>query len=158
MVSGYTVVSEMGMDQTDKQTSVAVKVNIFDRTYSLRSFKDEAHVLSIARLVDERMRQISEHMTTLDPAWIAVLAALNIADELQELKARREGGELVEKEPEFPARDKSQTWFEEIFSAGGDAEPPAERRERLSSQISNKLKALRREDPKPVNLTLEGEE
>ena len=150
--------SEMGMNQTDKQTSVAVKVNIFDRTYSLRSFKDEEHVLSIARLVDERMRKISEHMTTLDPAWIAVLAALNIADELQELKAQYEGAELFEEGQDFPAREKSQTWFEEIFNAGGDAEPPAERRERLSSQVSNKLKALRREDPKPINLTLEGEE
>ena len=146
------------MNQADKQTSVAVKVNIFDRTYSLRSFKDEEHVLSIARLVDERMRQISEHITTLDPAWIAVLAALNIADELQELKAQYEGAELFEKEPNFPGHEKSQTWFEEIFSAGGDAELPAERRERLSSQVSNKLKALRREDPKPINLAMEGEE
>ena len=150
--------SEMGINQTDKQTSVAVKVNIFDRTYSLRSFKDEEHVLSIARLVDERMRQISEHMTTLDPAWIAVLAALNIADELQELKAQYEGAEIFEKEPNLTGPEKSQTWFEEIFNASGDAEQPAERRERLSSQVSNKLKALRREDPKPINLTLEGEE
>ena len=149
------MMSEMGMKQMDKQTSVAVKVNIFDRTYSLRSFKDEEHVLSIARLVDERMRQISEHMTTLDPAWIAVLAALNIADELQELKAQYEGAELFEGEPDFPVHEKSQTWFEEIFNA----EPPAEeRRERLSSQVSNKLKALRREDPKPINLSLEREE
>ena len=150
--------SEMEPKQTDKQASVAVKVNIFDRTYSLRSFKDEEHVLSIARLVDERMRQISEHTTTLDPAWIAVLAALNIADELQELKAQYEGAEHFEKEPNFPAREKSQTWFEEIFNAGDAAESSTERRERLSSQVSNKLKALRREDPKPINLSLEGEE
>ena len=149
---------EMGMKQMEKQTSVAVKVNIFDRTYSLRSFKDEEHVLGIARLVDERMRRISEHVTTLDPAWIAVLAALNIADELQELKARYEGAELFEQEPNFPVHEKSQTWFEEIFNAGDNAEQPAERRERLSSQVSNKLKALRREDPKPANLSLEREE
>ena len=86
----------------DKQTSVAVKVNIFDRTYSLRSFKDEEHVLSIARLVDERMRKISEHMTTLDPAWIAVLAALNIADELEELKDQYERSELSRKSRTSP--------------------------------------------------------
>jgi cell division protein ZapA len=148
----------MEMKQTDKQTSVAVKVNIFDRTYSLRSFKDEEHVLSIARLVDERMRKISEHMTTLDPAWIAVLAALNIADELQELKAQSEGGTAFEKEPNLPGREESQTWFEEIFNAGGTPDPTGEKRERLSSQVSTKLKALRREDPKPINLSLEGEE
>jgi cell division protein ZapA (FtsZ GTPase activity inhibitor) len=147
----------MGMKQTDQQ-SVAVKVNIFDRTYSLRSFKDEEHVLSIARLVDERMRKISEHMTTLDPAWIAVLAALNIADELEELKAQYERAEPFEKGANFPGHEKSQTWFEEIFNAGDDPETTGERRERLSSQVSNKLKALRREDPKPINLSLEGEE
>lgn len=147
----------MGMKQTDEQTSVAVKVNIFDRTYSLRSFKDEEHVLGIARLVDERMRQISEHTTMLDPAWIAVLAALNIADELQELKAQYEACEPFEKEPHPPAPERSQTWFEEIFSAA-DAETTGERRERLSSQVSNKLKALRGEDPKPINLSLNREE
>ena len=146
------------MKQTDEQTSVAVKVNIFDRTYSLRSFKDEEHVLSIARLVDERMRKISEHMTTLDPAWIAVLAALNIADELEELKAQYERPELFENGPNFPVHEKSQTWFDEIFNDGDADEPVGERRERLSRQVSNKLKALRREDPKPISPPLEGEE
>ena len=146
------------MKQTDEQTSVAVKVVILGRTYSLRSFKDEEHVLSIARLVDERMRQISEHVTTLDPAWIAVLAALNIADELEELKARYERAENFEEGPNPPAPEKSQTWFEEIFNAADTAETAGERRERLSSQVSNKLKALRREDPKPINLSVEGEE
>lgn len=146
------------MKQTDKQTSAAVKVVIFDRTYSLRSFKDEEHVLGIARLVDERMRQIAEHVTTLDPAWIAVLAALNIADELEELKALYERAETSEKESNLAAPEKSQTWFEEIFNDAGAEETAGQRRERLSSQVSNKLKALRREDPKPINLTVEGEE
>jgi cell division protein ZapA len=146
------------MKQTDEQTSVAVKVVIFDRTYSLRSFKDEEHVLGIARLVDERMRQIAEHVTTLDPAWIAVLAALNIADELEDLKARSGRAENFEGGPNLPAPEKSQTWFEEIFNDAGDAETAGQRRERLSSQVSNKLKSLRREDPKPINLSVEGEE
>lgn len=148
------------MKQTDEQTSAAVKVVIFDRTYTLRSHKDGEHVRGIARLVDERMRQIAEHVTTLDPAWIAVLAALNIADELAELKARYERAETFEEEeePGLPAPEKSQTWFEEIFNAADSAAPAGERRERLSSQVSNKLKALRREDPKPINLSVEGEE
>jgi cell division protein ZapA (FtsZ GTPase activity inhibitor) len=104
------------------------------------------------------MRQIAEHVTTLDPAWIAVLAALNIADELEDLKARYERAENFEEGPNLPAPEKSQTWFEEIFNDAGADETAGQRRERLSSQVSNKLKSLRREDPKPINLSVEGEE
>jgi cell division protein ZapA (FtsZ GTPase activity inhibitor) len=147
--------AEMENTQTGEQTSVVVKVNIFDQTYSLRSSRGEEHILSIAQLVDERMRKISEHTTNFDLARIAVLAALNIADELQEMKAQSAVSELIDQESNDSGRVKTQTWFEEIFDA---AEPARETRERLSSQVSNKLQSLRREDSKPIKLSIEGEE
>ncbi|HKS30291.1 MAG TPA: cell division protein ZapA [Pyrinomonadaceae bacterium] len=129
-----------------------VRVNIFDQIYSLRSPKGEEHIRRIAEVVDERMRQISAHTTTFELSRIAVLAALNIADELQDLKAQSEEkaaaptspvdeSEREEALPESAAAGsdetgKAQTWFEAIF----DAEVPVkERSERLSSQISNRL-------------------
>lgn len=136
-----------------------VRVNIFDQVYSLRSPKGEEHIRRIAEVVDERMRQISAHTTTFELSRIAVLAALNIADELQDLKAR--GAEPLAATPsggmegeEAAAPDGSeetgeaaqaQTWFEAIF----DAEVPVkERSERLSSQISNRLQTGRGESSK----------
>jgi cell division protein ZapA (FtsZ GTPase activity inhibitor) len=159
--------------QMGELTSEAVKVNIFDQTYSLRSFKGEEHIRRIALLVDERMRQISAHTTSFELSRIAVLAALNIADELLTLTVELEEAQaatlpaqadeqLEELEPTPSAQaseggepPKPQTWFDEIF----DTEVPTkDRRERLSSQISNKLQALRREDPKALNISLEEDE
>jgi cell division protein ZapA (FtsZ GTPase activity inhibitor) len=139
---------------------VTVRVNIFDQLYSLRSPKGEAHIRRIAQVVDERMRQISEHTTTFELSRIAVLAALNIADELQDLKARRQE-ETTASPPDDSKSDeaqasaaddsnaeestRAQTWFEAIF----DAEVPVkDRSERLSSQISNRLQTGRQENSK----------
>lgn len=139
---------------------LTIKVNIFDQLYSLRSSKGEEHVRQMAQIVDERMRQIAAHTTTFELSRIAVLAALNIADELQDLRggnAATEGSPAQspnksnpdEVPPDSPSRSdetgKAQTWFEAIF----DAEVPVkERSERLSSQISNRLQTSRQENSK----------
>jgi cell division protein ZapA len=49
---------------------------------------DEAHIGQLAALVDAKMRAVSAHGATVDSLRVAVLAALNIADELTELRAR----------------------------------------------------------------------
>jgi cell division protein ZapA len=141
-------------------TSETVKVNIFDQTYSLRSQKGVEHLMRIAEMVDERMRQISAHTTTFELSRIAILAALNIADELQDLKTRQAQTEGAAAQPSAepnraeaqsgrPAAaddaGKAQTWFEAIF----DAEVPVKQRsERLSSQISSRLQTNRQENSK----------
>lgn len=150
---------------SDDALTRTVRVNIFDQAYSLRSPKGEEHIRRIAEVVDERMRQISAHTTTFELSRIAVLAALNIADELQDLKARgaetpvatappfneSEGGEAA---PDSSAKSDetgtAQTWFEAIF----DAEVPIkDRSERLSSQISNRLQTGRGENSKDTGAT-----
>lgn len=65
--------------------SIAVK--IYDQTYNLRG-DDPAHIDQLARVVDGKMRAVSAHGATVDSLRVAVLAALNIADELTELRTR----------------------------------------------------------------------
>ena len=66
----------------------SVRVNIFNQTYSLRSASgDGEHVLRVARLVDERMRAVASGLAVHDVAKVAVLTALNLADELEGLKS-----------------------------------------------------------------------
>ncbi len=67
--------------------SIAVPVEIYDGTYHLRGV-DPRHIEDLARLVDGKMRAVSAHGATVDSLRVAVLAALNIADELTELRAR----------------------------------------------------------------------
>jgi len=58
----------------------AVSVEIYDQVYHLRG-TDPQYIERLARMVDEKMRAVSAHGTTVDSLRVAVLAALNIADE-----------------------------------------------------------------------------
>ena len=65
----------------------AVVVEIYDQVYQLRG-TDSAHIERLANVVDSKMRAVSAHGATVDSLRVAVLAALNIADELTSLRAR----------------------------------------------------------------------
>lgn len=67
----------------------AVVVEIYDQVYQLRG-TDPAHIERLASMVDSKMRAVSAHGSTVDSLRVAVLAALNIADELSALRARYE--------------------------------------------------------------------
>jgi cell division protein ZapA len=71
--------------------ATSVRVEIFDQAYNLRG-TDPAYIMKLAEYVDGKMRAVSEQTSTVDSARLAVLAALNIADELHLLKRRQEGG------------------------------------------------------------------
>jgi cell division protein ZapA (FtsZ GTPase activity inhibitor) len=175
-----------GKERKDLSTDAgSVRVNIFNQTYSLRSASgDGAHVERVARLVDERMRTIASGLAVHDVAKVAVLTALNFADELEGLKSfyETELREVLERaraeeepepaEPEAlaepdllevpaePAQEE-QSWFDAIFDS--DAPPARTGDERLSSQITSRLRSqvsarLRRlRQPSPGNSITEGD-
>jgi cell division protein ZapA len=64
-----------------------VRVEIYDQTYHLRG-SDPNYIEQLAEYVDAKMRLISQQASTVDSLRLAVLAALNIADELHVLKRR----------------------------------------------------------------------
>ena len=65
----------------------AVSVDIYDQIYNLRG-TDAEYIQQLATLVDGKMRAVAAHGGTADSLRVAVLAALNIADELLSLRAR----------------------------------------------------------------------
>jgi len=65
----------------------SVSVDIYDQIYHLRG-TDPAYIDALARSVDAKMRAVSAHGGTVDSLRVAVLAALNIADELATLRQR----------------------------------------------------------------------
>ena len=67
----------------------SVRVEIFDQVYNLRG-SDADYILKLAEYVDMKMRAVSEQTATVDSVRLAVLAALNIADEYHLLKRRVE--------------------------------------------------------------------
>ncbi len=68
----------------------AVRVEIFDQGYNLRG-SDADYILRLAEYVDGKMRAVAEQTHTVDTSRVAVLAALNIADELHLMKRKQEG-------------------------------------------------------------------
>jgi cell division protein ZapA len=67
----------------------SVRVEIFDQVYNLRG-SDAEYIVKLAEYVDGKMRAVSEQTATVDSVRLAVLAALNIADEYHLLKRRLE--------------------------------------------------------------------
>ncbi|GGA67597.1 hypothetical protein GCM10011507_18930 [Edaphobacter acidisoli] len=59
----------------------SVSVDIYDQVYHLRGI-DPEYIERLAAIVDAKMRAVSAHGGTVDSLRVAVLAALNIADEL----------------------------------------------------------------------------
>jgi cell division protein ZapA len=65
----------------------SVSVDIYDQVYQLRG-TDPVYIQRLAASVDAKMRAVSAHGGTVDSLRVAVLAALNIADELATLRQR----------------------------------------------------------------------
>jgi cell division protein ZapA len=66
-------------------------VSIYDQAYHLTGQNPE-HIQKLAELVDAKMRAVAAHGRTVDSLRVAVLAALNLADELSQCP----GGETRE--------------------------------------------------------------
>jgi cell division protein ZapA len=67
-----------------------VQVEIFGQTYAVKSGPDPGYVEQLAAYVDQQMREVSRSGGAVDSVRIAVLAALNIADECFRLRASAE--------------------------------------------------------------------
>ncbi|MBI4727139.1 cell division protein ZapA [candidate division TA06 bacterium] len=67
-----------------------IKVKIFGTEYRIKGDANADYIRQVAGLVDERMRQIAEASMTGSVAKIAILAAVNIADELLKERLTRE--------------------------------------------------------------------
>jgi cell division protein ZapA (FtsZ GTPase activity inhibitor) len=66
-----------------------VQVEIFGQTYVVRAGAEPGHVERLAAFVDGQMSEISRASVAVDSVRIAVLAALNIADDLFQIRDDR---------------------------------------------------------------------
>jgi cell division protein ZapA len=70
-----------------------VHVEIFGLSYAVQAGAEPGYVEQLAGFVDQQMRDVSRGAGAVDSVRIAVLAALNIADELFQARARLRGGD-----------------------------------------------------------------
>jgi cell division protein ZapA len=86
--TAHGTVSERDVEQGSLPEPVSVE--IYDQVYNLRG-TDAEHIERLAALVDGKMRAVAAHGTTVDSLRVAVLAGLNIADELLALRGALRG-------------------------------------------------------------------
>jgi len=77
--------------QMQDRNNNSVRVEIFDQAYNLRG-SDPEYIMKLAEYVDAKMRAVAEQTHTVDTVRVAVLAALNIADEYHLLKRNHDSG------------------------------------------------------------------
>ena len=70
-----------------------LEVEIFGETYTIVGDASTDHIVQVAQFVNRRMKQLAARNPKLSRAHVAVLAALNAAEEL--LKLREEHDNLV---------------------------------------------------------------
>jgi len=85
---GYRILSlgnKGGVAMNDKpETKVAVK--ILDEEYVVKGEEDPEYIIALASYVDRKMSAIQQRNPHLGITKVAVLTALNIADELSKLQ------------------------------------------------------------------------
>ena len=73
----------------------SVPVEIFGQTYHIKGVADKIYIRELAAFVDGRMKDVQKGAGTSDIYRTAILAALNIADELYRLRAQHESDERI---------------------------------------------------------------
>ena len=96
--------------------SEPVTVRILDREYTVGvSDGERASLTSAARLLDQRMREIRGSNKMVAPDRLAVLSALNLAHELQQLRDERGGGN----DPAFKLLDEANRKLDALLAPKG---------------------------------------
>jgi len=80
-----------------------IPVEIFGQRYPIRTTLEQEYVSRLAAYVDEKMRAAGESTPSGDPQRLAVLAALNVADELFRCRetTRAKDGQVAERAEEL---------------------------------------------------------
>jgi cell division protein ZapA len=74
------------MKATSMNDSMTATVEILGREYKIRGAADAAYIAEVARYVDAKLREVSQGGVSPPPDRVAIIAAMNIADELFQLR------------------------------------------------------------------------
>lgn len=69
--------------------SKTTRVMIFGQEYTIKGDEDSEYIEKLAQCVDGRIRQVARRTPGVSSTKAAVLAALNIVDELEKLRAKK---------------------------------------------------------------------
>jgi len=105
--------------------SESVTVNIFGKEYTLKGDAESEYVQKVAAFVNERMNEVAAHSTVASTAKVAILAAVNIADELfrEQKKCLESVATLEDRSVQIARLLADEVDMETAQSQGGDSLP-----------------------------------
>ena len=66
-----------------------VEIKVFGQTHSVKTDAEEAHIHAVAKYVNDKIEEITKKTRTVSSLNVAILTALNIADDLLREKETR---------------------------------------------------------------------
>lgn len=67
-----------------------IEIKVLGQKFTIRSDSDEDYVHEVAQFVDQKMTEVASSSKTVSSLNIAILAAMNIADEFMKYKKDKE--------------------------------------------------------------------
>lgn len=67
----------------------AVEIKVFGQTYTVKSDAEEGHIQEVARYVNDKMNEVLKKTRSVSTLNVAILTALNLADDLLKEKEYR---------------------------------------------------------------------
>ena len=102
----------------------SVTVTIFGREYTLKGGSEAEYVQEVAAFVDERMNEVARSAAVVSTDRVAILAAVNIADELfREQQKRLEATATLEDRSKRLTQILIQEVGEDRAAENGDSLP-----------------------------------
>jgi cell division protein ZapA len=72
------------------ERSKSTRVQIFGSEYHVKAEADPDYIKTVAAYVDEKMREVAESQSIVSSTKVAILAAINLADEVFQERRKRE--------------------------------------------------------------------
>jgi cell division protein ZapA len=66
-----------------------VEIKVFGQTYTVKTDAEEEYIMEVAKFVNEKMEEVLKKTKTVSTLNVAILTALNIADDLIKEKEKR---------------------------------------------------------------------
>lgn len=133
----------MADESGGRAASAPFQITVFNQTYRVVANDGGERATRVAQLVDARMREVASRITTHEVARIAVIAALDIADDLLRLQ-ESDGARADDNTVAATPQASPSSWFDAVFDSElGSAQ---RRAGRMSSQFTERLQAARQSD------------
>jgi cell division protein ZapA len=80
----------------------SIEVQILGQNYAIKTDEEEAYIKSLAKFVDEKLKEIYSAAPNVNQTKASVMAAFGIADELFKLKTEQENmHKMIEEKTEI---------------------------------------------------------